>query len=92
MHHAVSLVPTFCVYIVLSLRFRSSRRQMVDKIWSDWQKRSPENANSFFGGSVQALQSFQSYTQYPNGSPPYLNVRFHPRVLDLVSKSMDMCR
>ena len=65
---------------------------MVDKIWSDWQKRSPENANSFFGGSVQAIQSFESYTQYPNGSPPYLNVRFYLRVLDLGSKSMDMCR
>ncbi len=47
---------------------------MVDKVWFDWQHRHPMNANSFFGGSVQALQSLQTYQQYPNGGPPFLDV------------------
>jgi tyrosinase len=56
---------------------------MVDKVWYDWQHRNPENAKSYFGGSVQALDSVASYNQYPNGGPPFLNVRsFSLRVLD----------
>ena len=51
-----------------------SRLQMVDKIWFDWQHRDSENANSFFGGSVQALQSLDTYRQHPVGGPPYLSV------------------
>lgn len=47
---------------------------MIDKVWFDWQHRHPMNANSFYGGSVQALQSLQTYQQYPNGGPPFLNV------------------
>ena len=47
---------------------------MVDKVWFDWQNRDPVNANSFFGGSVQKLQSIASYQQYPNGGPPFLGV------------------
>ncbi|KAH8976448.1 Di-copper centre-containing protein [Lactarius deliciosus] len=46
----------------------------IDKVWYDWQHRNPESAKSFFGGSVQALQSLDSYNQYPNGGPPFLNV------------------
>jgi hypothetical protein len=59
-----------------SITFRISRRQMVDKIWYDWQNRDPKNAKSYFGGSVQYLDSLASYNQYPNGAPPFLNVRF----------------
>ena len=48
--------------------------QMLDKVWFDWQHRDPKNANSFFGGSVQALQSLDIYRKYPVGGPPYLSV------------------
>jgi tyrosinase len=47
---------------------------MVDKIWSDWQHLSPQNANSFFGGSLQRASSLQDYEQFPNGGPPFLGV------------------
>ncbi|KAI0277803.1 hypothetical protein BGY98DRAFT_1176911 [Russula aff. rugulosa BPL654] len=47
---------------------------MIDKLWYDWQHRNPANANSFFGGSVQSLESLDAYNQYPNGAPPYLNL------------------
>jgi len=47
---------------------------MIDKIWFDWQHRDPANANSYFGGSVQAIESLDTYSQYPNGGPPYLNL------------------
>lgn len=49
-------------------------QQMIDKLWYDWQHRNPANANSFFGGSVQPLESLDAYNQYPNGAPPYLSV------------------
>ena len=49
-------------------------RQMIDKLWYDWQHRNPANANSFFGGSVQSTESLDAYYQYPNGAPPYLSV------------------
>ena len=57
-----------------ALRLMLCRLQMVDKVWLDWQRRDPENANSFFGGSAQALQSLETYHQYPTGGPPYLSV------------------
>jgi tyrosinase len=47
---------------------------MIDKIWYDWQHRNPVNANSYFGGSVQSLESLDAYYEYTNGRPPYLNV------------------
>jgi tyrosinase len=47
---------------------------MIDKLWHDWQRRNKRNAMSFFGGSVQALQSIEAYDQYPGGAPPFLNV------------------
>ena len=77
MHHAVGLVPLLARVILLSLTFRSARRQMVDKVWYDSQNRNSENPNSFFGGTVRALQSLDTYKQYPNGGPPFLNVRFY---------------
>ena len=48
---------------------------MVDKVWYDWQHSNPENAKSYFGGSVQALESIAEYNEYPNGGAPFLNVR-----------------
>ena len=50
---------------------------MIDKIWYDWQNRDPVNAESFFGGSVESLSSLAAYNQYPNGGPPFLDVRFY---------------
>jgi len=47
---------------------------MIDKLWFNWQLRNPENAKSFFGGSVQAIQSLDSYNKYPNGGPPFLSL------------------
>ncbi len=47
---------------------------MVDKIWYDWQNRDPVNAKSFFGGSVQIIDSLNDRNKYPNGGPPYLSV------------------
>ena len=55
---------------------------MIDKLWYDWQHRNKRNAKSFFGGSVQALETTESYKKYPNGAPPYLDVSFYsPQVL-----------
>jgi len=48
--------------------------QMIDKIWYDWQNKSPKNKYSYGGGSVTALPSFANYTEFPTGLPPYLNV------------------
>ena len=47
---------------------------MIDKIWYDWQSLDPVNVNSFFGGSVQHIESLEAYDQYPSGGPPYLSV------------------
>jgi tyrosinase len=51
---------------------------MVDKIWYDWQNRDPVNAKSFFGGSVQRIDSLDDYYKYPNCGPPYLSVSTCP--------------
>jgi tyrosinase len=47
---------------------------MVDKIWYDWQNRDPVNFNSFYGGSVEHIDSLAAYNEYPNGGPPYFGV------------------
>jgi tyrosinase len=47
---------------------------MIDKIWYDWQSYDPVNVNSFFGGSVQHIESWDAYNQYPSGGPPYLSL------------------
>ena len=75
MHHAVSPMKQVGPAIQPSLMFLPARRQMVDKVWYDWQHRNPENAKSYFGGSVEALENFTTYDQYPNGGPPFLDVR-----------------
>jgi len=47
---------------------------MVDKVWYDWQNEHPSNFWSYHGGSVQAFENFESYSQAPNGEWPYLNL------------------
>jgi tyrosinase len=47
---------------------------MVDKVWYDWQNRDPINFNSFYGGSVEYIDSLATFNEYPNGGPPYLGV------------------
>ena len=48
--------------------------QMVDKIWFDWQNKSPKNRYAFTGGSVEALDNFADFTEFPTGRPPFVNV------------------
>ena len=48
--------------------------QMVDKIWFDWQNKSPKNRYAFTGGSVEALDTFADFTEFPTGLPPFVNV------------------
>jgi tyrosinase len=47
---------------------------MIDKIWYEWQIRNPASATSFFGGSVEHLDTETDYQKYPNGGPPFLSV------------------
>nr|GAT58369.1 di-copper centre-containing protein [Mycena chlorophos] len=49
---------------------------MVDRVWYEWQHASPENADKYFGGSVEALENVTYYMQYPTGAPPYLSTNF----------------
>ena len=48
---------------------------MVDKLWHDWQRRRPENFWSFQGGTIGAHSAPGIYNQFPNGGPPFLDVR-----------------
>ncbi|KAK0469181.1 Di-copper centre-containing protein [Desarmillaria tabescens] len=44
----------------------------VDKVWYDWQNKSPANKNAFKGGSVQRVDTRAMYLANPNGGPPAL--------------------
>jgi len=44
---------------------------MIDKVWYEWQLRSPSNKNAFEGGSVSVQVD---PTVPPNGGPPFLNL------------------
>lgn len=49
---------------------------MIDKIWSDWQRKHPKNKWAFLGGSVPA--DFFNLTEralYPSGKPPMLDLK-----------------
>ncbi|KAF9644191.1 Di-copper centre-containing protein [Thelephora ganbajun] len=46
---------------------------MVDKVWSDWQRKGPRNKFSYGGGSVAAFVNFATFTLFPTGLPPFLN-------------------
>jgi len=45
---------------------------MVDKIWYDWQNKSPKNKLAYGGGSVEGVTVFATFTEFPTGLPPYL--------------------
>lgn len=47
---------------------------MIDKIWHDWQHKTPENFYAYAGGSVAEVNNFTIFTTYPTGLPPFLNV------------------
>ena len=47
---------------------------MIDKVWYDWQNKSPRNKYSYGGGSVTPLPHYTTYETFPTGLPPYLNV------------------
>jgi tyrosinase len=44
----------------------------VDKIWYDWQNKSPKNKYSFGGGLVQATTNFTAFAGNPNGLRPFM--------------------
>ena len=48
---------------------------MVDKLWDEWQRRRPENFWAYQGGITGAHSAPGIYVQFPNGGPPFLNVR-----------------
>ena len=78
LHHAVCGVPQ--AYLGTCNLCRRIVTQMIDKIWYDWQQKSPKNKYSYGGGSVEALASFATFTQFPTGLPPYLNVSSSPPI------------
>ena len=47
---------------------------MVDKIWYDWQNKSPRNKGAYGGGSVEAFSSYAAFAEFPTGLPPYYGV------------------
>jgi len=47
---------------------------MIDKVWYDWQEKSPKNKYSYGGGSVTAIPIFKTYMEFPIGLPPFLSV------------------
>ena len=57
-----------------SLALFTRSLQMIDKIWHDWQKKSPMNKYSYGGGSVVPYSNFTTFLNFPTGLPPYLNV------------------
>ncbi|KAI0056310.1 Di-copper centre-containing protein [Artomyces pyxidatus] len=72
---------------------------MVDKVWFDWQHKTPANTHIFFGGSVQALENTTINNEYPNGLPPWLHLNstmpadgmFPPaRIGDVLSTTGDL--
>jgi len=47
---------------------------MIDKLWYDWQEKRPRNKYSYGGGSGSPLSDYATYTKFPTGLPPFLNV------------------
>lgn len=72
MHHAVCHLLDAC-FRANGLSHRVIT-QMVDKVWYDWQQKSPRNKYSYGGGSVPGLANFSTFSLFPTGLPPYLNV------------------
>lgn len=67
---------------------------MIDKMWWQWQNAHPANFYSFTGGSVPtfgiaAPVTYKTYSEFPNGLPPMLNVRScHPTQFNSVLTSL----
>ena len=72
MHHAVRV--TSARFAVFSSSHYAVAVQMIDKVWYDWQNKSPKNKFAYKGGSITPLPSYANYTKFPNGMPPYLDV------------------
>jgi len=64
---------------------------MVDKLWYDWQNRRPENFWAFHGGSIGAHSAPGIYSQFPNGGPPFINVRIFVSRLVTVTDGFSCC-
>ena len=47
---------------------------MVDKIWYDWQNKSPKNKYAYGGGSVEATANYATFSEFQTGIPPNLGV------------------
>lgn len=77
MHHAVRV--TFAArFIVPPSSYRTVATQMIDKVWYDWQNKDPKNKYAYGGGSVTAIPHYKTFTEFPTGLPPYLNVSALP--------------
>ena len=73
MHHAVRVTPIPSFTLSPSSHLTMAA-QMIDKLWYDWQRKSPKNKYAYGGGSVTAIPSYTNFTEFPTGLPPYLNV------------------
>jgi hypothetical protein len=49
-----------------------SPTQMLDRVFAMWQAKYPENAESYSGGSMQALTEID---EWPTGVPPMVNTK-----------------
>lgn len=84
LHHAVSFTPPPSVLITPDDRFPF---QMIDRLWTQWQLVSQQNARSFGGGSVPERETLAEYRAFPNGGPPFVHVRpvspnaYHPSLV-----------
>lgn len=47
---------------------------MIDKIWYDWQHKSPRNELAYGGGSVGPYANYATFSSFPSGLPPFLGV------------------
>ncbi|KAJ7691048.1 Di-copper centre-containing protein [Mycena rosella] len=72
---------------------------MVDRLWTQWQDKHPENKHAFFGGSVEALENATYYKEFPNGAAPFFNLNStmpsdglfpQPRIADVMSTTAGM--
>ena len=52
----------------------TNHHKMMDKNWADLQSKNNQNANAFFGGTVEALTNLTYFNEWPTGAPPLLQV------------------
>ena len=58
----------------IPLRSLTWAMQMIDKIWYDWQNKSPKNRYAYGGGSAEAMTNYATFSKFPTGLPPYYGV------------------